>query len=94
MSHPSVGKTRNSHLQGSRGTQVRLENILETLSSADVDLQGLSTSLNEMLVRATEGSYRGAAFHTRDSALGLSSWVADISAVKMNDRELSPREKS
>ena len=76
----------SSHLQGSRRTQIGLKDILETLSGADVDLQGLSTSLDEMLVRATEGSYRGAAFHTRDSALGLSSWVADISAIKMNDR--------
>lgn len=50
---------RYSHLQGAGGTQVGLEDILETLSSGDVHLQGLSSPLDEMLVRATEGSSLG-----------------------------------
>ena len=75
-------KKFHSHLEGTRGTQVRLEDILKTFSGSNVNLQGLTTPLDEMLVRAIEGLYlaEGASIHTRDSALGFSNWVADISA--------------
>lgn len=63
-----------SHLQSSRGTQVRFENILKTFTGADVDLQGFSSPLREMLVcgHNSEGLL-GNILHTLDSALGLSS---------------------
>ena len=50
------------HLQCTGRTQIRLEDILETLSSTDVDLQGISSPLDEMLVRAYGGVGSGEQF--------------------------------
>lgn len=76
----------NIHLQGTRGTQVGLQDILKTLTGADVDLQGLRSPLRTVsLCWTTEGlMFRGGkgkkdnCMHTLDSALGLSNCVADI----------------
>lgn len=63
----------DSHLKSSRRTKVGLEDILKTFTSADVDLQGLSSPLREMLVGISLRGHLGNIFHTLDSALGLSS---------------------
>lgn len=87
-----MGISQYLHLQGSRRTQIGLEDILETLSGANVDLQGLSSPLDEMLVRATEGSIEGGIMTYPGLRLRVKQLGCRHICSRMNERELDPKE--
>lgn len=68
-----------SHLDGAHRAQVGLEDILQPLARTDIDLESFAPPLRPVSLVAPQKSSVGR--HTRDSALGLRSWAADILAA-------------
>lgn len=66
------------HFYCSKRTQVGLEDILQTLTSADVDLESFTPPLLTNVSKYERGAAGQEMSRTLDSALGLRSCAADI----------------